>query len=112
MAELLRRTDELPLSVQMFHVFEVDLVMHTAKAIPKGSYDLGATGSTDYPLLAKTENTPRMVGYEACRQVRMYDPREGPDALTHTSRTVRGAGETPYGLNLRPYRDCGHRRAD
>ena len=53
-----------------------------------------------------------MAGRAACRQVRWYDLREEPDALTRTSGSVRGARGSSQGPNPSPYRDVDQLQDD
>ena len=58
LAELLRRSMELPIFTELLWEVEMDLVVYTAMSIPEGSHDKGTTRSADETLLAKTEHTP------------------------------------------------------
>ena len=58
LAELLRRSMELPILTGMLCEVEMDLVVYTATSIPEGSHDKGTTRSADATLLAETEHTP------------------------------------------------------
>ena len=58
LAELLRRSMELPIFTEVLWEVEMDLVVYTATSIPEGSHDKGTTGSADETLLVETENTP------------------------------------------------------